>query len=87
MNRSLTRPRHPSGGVLTCAVASAVTALAALTATPAHAATTLRSLADGTSTGIPSRLCLDVTGASTANGAPVQLWTCNSQNNQKWTLG
>ncbi|MEN3541216.1 RICIN domain-containing protein, partial [Microbispora sp. ZYX-F-249] len=24
-------------------------------------------------------------GAGTANGAKVQIWTCNGQNNQKWT--
>ncbi|MGW4115901.1 ThuA domain-containing protein [Actinosynnema sp. NPDC004786] len=29
--------------------------------------------------------CVDVNGASTADGAKVQLWTCNSGNNQKWT--
>jgi len=28
-----------------------------------------------------------VTGASTANGALVELWTCNGQSNQHWTLG
>jgi hypothetical protein len=31
-------------------------------------------------------LCLDVTGASTANGALADLWTCNGQSNQQWTL-
>ncbi len=31
--------------------------------------------------------CLDVTGASTANGALAELWTCNGQSNQQWTLG
>jgi non-reducing end alpha-L-arabinofuranosidase len=30
---------------------------------------------------------LDVTGASTADGAPVELWTCNGQSNQQWKLG
>ena len=33
--------------------------------------------ANGTITGVQSGLCLDVTGASTANGALVALWTCN----------
>jgi glucosylceramidase len=28
--------------------------------------------------------CLDVTGASTANGAIVEQWPCNGGNNQKW---
>jgi alpha-galactosidase len=42
---------------------------------------------DGTITGVQSGLCLDVTGASTSNGALVELWTCNGQSNQQWTLG
>jgi hypothetical protein len=42
---------------------------------------------NGTITGVQSGLCLDVTGASTANGALVELWTCNGQSNQQWTLG
>ncbi|WP_449340652.1 ricin-type beta-trefoil lectin domain protein [Streptomyces canarius] len=43
--------------------------------------------ADGTVTSAQSGLCLDVTGAATANGTPVQLWSCNGQSNQKWSLG
>jgi hypothetical protein len=42
--------------------------------------------ANGTITGVQSGLCLDVTGASTANGAPVELWTCNGGSNQQWAL-
>ena len=42
---------------------------------------------NGTITGVQSGLCLDVTGASTANGALVELWTCNGQSNQQWSLG
>ena len=34
---------------------------------------------NGTVTGSQSGLCLDVTGASTANGALAELWTCNGQ--------
>jgi alpha-galactosidase len=30
-------------------------------------------------------LCLDAKEAGSANGTPVILWTCNGQNNQKWT--
>ena len=30
-------------------------------------------------------LCLDVTGAATANGTLVGLWTCNGAANQRWT--
>ena len=40
----------------------------------------------GTITGVQSGLCLDVTNASTANGAPVQLWPCTGGGNQKWSL-
>ncbi|RGA02797.1 beta-xylosidase [Microbispora triticiradicis] len=29
--------------------------------------------------------CLDVPGASTANGSQLQLWDCNGQANQQWT--
>ena len=42
--------------------------------------------ADGTITGVQSGLCLDATGAGTANGTPLELWTCNGGSNQKWTL-
>ena len=42
---------------------------------------------NGTVTGTQSGLCLDVTGASTANSALVELWTCNNGTNQQWTLG
>jgi hypothetical protein len=43
--------------------------------------------ANGTITGVQSGLCLDVTGASTNNGALAELWTCNGGSNQEWTLG
>jgi hypothetical protein len=38
-----------------------------------------------TITGVQSGLGLDVTGAGTANGALVQLWTCNGGSNQRMT--
>jgi type 1 glutamine amidotransferase len=31
--------------------------------------------------------CVDVSGASTADGTKIQLWTCNGQPNQQWTVG
>jgi predicted chitinase len=31
--------------------------------------------------------CVDVSGANTANGTQVQLWTCNGTNAQNWTVG
>ena len=43
--------------------------------------------ANGTVTGVKSGLCLDVTGASTADGALAELWTCNGGSNQQWNLG
>jgi hypothetical protein len=42
---------------------------------------------DGSVTGVQSGLCLDVTGASTANGGLIELWTCNGGANQRWTFG
>ena len=39
---------------------------------------------DGSVTNAQSGLCLDVTGASTSNGALVELWTCKGSANQKW---
>ncbi|WP_082404563.1 ricin-type beta-trefoil lectin domain protein [Saccharothrix sp. NRRL B-16348] len=30
-------------------------------------------------------MCLDVNQAATANGSTLILWTCNGQNNQKWS--
>jgi hypothetical protein len=35
--------------------------------------------------GAQSNRCLDVTGASTANGAQVELWDCHGGTNQRWT--
>lgn len=31
--------------------------------------------------------CVDISGANTANGTKVQLWTCNGTNAQNWTVG
>ena len=41
--------------------------------------------ADGTTTNVQSGLCLDASGAGTANGTKVILWTCNHGTNQQWT--
>ncbi|NJP98764.1 DUF1080 domain-containing protein [Nonomuraea sp. FMUSA5-5] len=35
--------------------------------------------------GVGSGRCLDVSGASQANGALAQIWDCNGQANQQWT--
>jgi hypothetical protein len=35
--------------------------------------------------GVASNRCADVSGASTTNGAQVQLWDCHTGSNQRWT--
>ncbi|MGW5434475.1 lectin [Streptomyces sp. NPDC004059] len=66
---------------LPAAVSLAVMALSAglLTASPAQAAT-------GAITGLAGK-CLDVAGANSADGTPVQLYDCNGTNAQQWTVG
>ncbi|AOR30621.1 chitinase [Streptomyces fodineus] len=66
---------------LPTAVSVAVLALSAglLTASPAQAGT-------GTITGLAGK-CLDVAGANSADGTPVQLYDCNGTNAQQWTVG
>ncbi len=51
----------------------------ALSASPAAAAT-------GTITGLAGK-CLDVAGANSANGTPVQIYDCNGTTAQQWTVG
>ncbi|GAA3295885.1 ricin-type beta-trefoil lectin domain protein [Dactylosporangium vinaceum] len=41
--------------------------------------------ANGTVTNVQSGLCLDASGAGTANSTPVIVWTCTNGNNQKWS--
>jgi non-reducing end alpha-L-arabinofuranosidase len=73
------RLRVPAGfaaALLTAGIALLIPAAAAAAATV------------GTPTAIvggQSGRCLDVSGASTANGAQAQLWDCNGQSNQSWT--
>ncbi|WP_352241957.1 RICIN domain-containing protein, partial [Microbispora sp. NBRC 16548] len=40
---------------------------------------------DGSITAVGANKCLDVYNNGTANGSKVIIWTCNGQNNQKWT--
>jgi len=40
----------------------------------------------GPITGIGGK-CVDVQWAGTANGTPIQLWTCNGTDAQRWTVG
>ncbi|WP_435810649.1 lectin [Streptomyces thermoviolaceus] len=62
-------------------LAATVLALSAalMTAAPAQAAT-------GSITGLDGK-CLDVAGADSANGTPVQIYDCNGTNAQQWTVG
>ncbi|MEV6118438.1 ricin-type beta-trefoil lectin domain protein, partial [Streptomyces sp. NPDC052109] len=64
---------------LPAAVSLSVLALSAglLTASPAQADT-------GAITGLAGK-CLDVAGANSADGTPVQLYDCNGTNAQQWT--
>ena len=59
------------------------------TSGPATAAPTSsgRSTPTARSPASQSGLCLDATGAGTANGTLLELWTCNGGSNQKWTRG
>jgi hypothetical protein len=64
---------------LLAALGAAVLAAGALVAVaaPANAAT-------GVITGLAGK-CLDVTGASSANGTQIQIWTCHGGSAQQWT--
>ncbi|NAS26768.1 alpha-L-arabinofuranosidase [Herbidospora sp. NEAU-GS84] len=71
----------PGRPLLVAAVVVVLTTLLATTLTwwaPATAATTPL-------VGTASGRCLDVPGASQANGAQTQIWDCNGQANQQWT--
>ncbi|MEV0143792.1 MULTISPECIES: arabinofuranosidase catalytic domain-containing protein [unclassified Nonomuraea] len=59
-------------------VAAALLAIAVTWSVPASAATTPL-------VGVGSGRCLDVAGASQANGAQAQIWDCNGRPNQQWT--
>ncbi|MFD8571465.1 lectin [Streptomyces sp. NPDC059639] len=77
----MSRTVLPRSTALRGALATALLAVSAgaLAATPAAAAT-------GTITGLGGK-CLDVAGASSANGAAVQLYDCNGTAAQQWTVG
>ncbi|MGW1591158.1 lectin [Streptomyces sp. NPDC002386] len=68
---------RPLPALVSLAALSLATGL--LTAAPAHAAT-------GTITGLAGK-CLDVAGAGTADGTPVQIYDCNGTAAQQWTVG
>jgi hypothetical protein len=76
--RSFSR-RHLSV-VLSAAVAVLAALAAMLVANPAQAATS------GALRGVGSGRCLDVSNASQADGANLQIWDCSGGTNQQWTL-
>ncbi|MET8584529.1 lectin [Streptomyces collinus] len=69
----------PAAASLAALSLTASLATGLLTASPAQAAT-------GTVTGLAGK-CLDVAGASSADGTPVQLYDCNGTAAQQWTVG
>jgi Ricin-type beta-trefoil lectin domain len=75
---SIAGPRAAIGAI---GVAAAVTAAVLVVLPPGAGAA-----GTGQITGIGGK-CLDVAAAGTANGTPVQLWTCNGTGAQNWTVG
>lgn len=77
----MTRPSLARSTVIRGALTTTLLAVSAgaFAAAPASAAT-------GTITGLAGK-CLDVAGASSANGAAVQLYDCNGTAAQQWTVG
>jgi hypothetical protein len=57
----------------------------AVTTCPSSGATAWQVLPTGEIKS-PAGLCLDVTNWGTANGTPIQLWTCNGLAPQAWTV-
>ncbi|HEV2343696.1 MAG TPA: ricin-type beta-trefoil lectin domain protein [Actinocrinis sp.] len=86
--RSADPHRRPSRSLIAAFAAAAVAAALGLVgatgvlAAPAHAADVT---ATGQITGYQG-LCLDVRGANSADGTPVQVYTCNGTNAQSWTV-
>jgi Ricin-type beta-trefoil lectin domain len=82
----------PAGTRRTAAVGRRLPRLTALLATGAvvaggllAATATVATAATGTITGAASGRCVDVPGASQANGTQVQLWDCHGGSNQSFT--
>jgi len=72
------RPRLVVAGVV--AVLAVALGVAGFRMTAASAATV------GQITGYGGK-CVDISGANTANGTAIQLWTCNGSAAQQWTVG
>ncbi|MFE1930906.1 ricin-type beta-trefoil lectin domain protein [Streptomyces sp. NPDC059474] len=79
MNMRLLR-RPAVRGILGAASVAAL--LTGLTSAPAHGAVA----ATGQITGVGGK-CVDVAGANSANGTPIQLYDCNGSAAQQWTVG
>ncbi|MER7205191.1 chitinase [Streptomyces sp. CB01635] len=77
----MTRPPLARSTVIRGALTTTLLALSAGAFGAASA-----SAATGTITGLAGK-CLDVAGASSANGAAVQLYDCNGTAAQQWTVG
>ena len=75
----LSRPRRRSRIVAVAIASAAALGLGVFGVTNALAASS------GAITGYGGK-CVDVAGASTANGTKIQLYTCNGTNAQQWTL-
>ncbi len=71
--------RRPLPAVLTAVLATVAALAAMLVAAPAHADTS------GALRGTGSGRCLDVSNASQADGAALQIYDCSNGSNQQWT--
>ncbi|MFJ5262204.1 lectin [Streptomyces sp. NPDC088387] len=65
---------------------SAILAVSALTLSTGLLAASPAQAATGTITGLAGK-CLDVAGANSADGTPVQIYDCNGTAAQQWTVG
>jgi hypothetical protein len=79
MHRRSSRRSHLPA-VLAAAVAALLSLAALLVAGPAQAATT------SAVRGVASGRCLDVPGGNQTDGTFMQIWDCNGQSPQQWTL-
>ncbi|MCZ4098726.1 MULTISPECIES: PQQ-dependent sugar dehydrogenase [Streptomyces] len=68
------------------AAVAALAAIAALAAMLTSNAVTASAATGSHVTAVASGRCLDVIGQSTADGAGINIYDCNSQANQAWTL-
>jgi Ricin-type beta-trefoil lectin domain/Glycosyl hydrolases family 18 len=66
-------------------LALSILSTAAMAAALLVAAAPAANAATGTITGYGGK-CVDVSGANTANGTKIQLWTCNGTGAQSWTM-